>query len=83
MLALELRTSASTVAMMHVCQLLYQEFDARMAYVHVIYYQKHMATIGTMSEASEWIKAYSCIAPFAARDGDMLPVWERLFTLRR
>ena len=52
-LALELRTSASTVAMMHVCQLLYQEFDARMAYVHVIYYQKHMATIGTMSEASE------------------------------
>ena len=29
-LTLELRTSASTVAIMHVCQLLYQEFDAHM-----------------------------------------------------
>ena len=27
-----------------------------------IYYQKHVATIETMSEASERIKAYSCIA---------------------
>ena len=42
-----------------------------MAYMH-IYYQKHVATIETMSEASERIKAYSCIAPYAARDGDML-----------
>ena len=51
-LTLELRTSASTVAITHVCQLLHQEFDARMACVHV-YYQKHVATMGTMSEASE------------------------------
>ena len=28
-LTLELRTSASTVAITHVCQLLYQEFNAR------------------------------------------------------
>ena len=34
-LTLERRTSASTVAITQVCQLLYQEFDARMAYVHV------------------------------------------------
>ena len=56
---LELHTSASTVALTHVCLLLYQEFDARMAYVHVytttvyIIYQKHVATIETMSKASE------------------------------
>ena len=67
----ERHTSGSTVAITHVCQLLYQEFDARMAYVHV-YYQKHVATIETMNEASKRIKAYSCIAPSAARDGDML-----------
>ena len=30
---LELRTPASTVAITHMCQLLYQEFNARMAYV--------------------------------------------------
>ena len=29
-------TSASTVAITHVCQPLYQEFDARMANVHVL-----------------------------------------------
>ena len=34
-LILELRTSASTVATMHVCQLLYQEFYAHMGYVHI------------------------------------------------
>ena len=48
-----------------------------------IYYQKHMATIETMNEARERIKAkvfYSCNAPSAARDGDMLSVWERLFS---
>ena len=39
-----------------------------------IYYQSHMATIETMSEASERIKAYSCSAPSAARDGDVLSV---------
>ena len=33
-----------------------------------------MATIETMSEASERIKAYSCIASSASRDGDMLSV---------
>ena len=32
---LELRTSALTVAVTHVCQLLYQEFNARMDYVYV------------------------------------------------
>ena len=31
-LTLELRTSTSTVAITHVCQLLYQEFDAHAAY---------------------------------------------------
>ena len=36
----------------HVCQLLNQEFDARMAHVHVSY-QKHVTTLETMSEASE------------------------------
>ena len=35
MLTLELRASPSTVVITHVCQLLYQEFDARMGYVHV------------------------------------------------
>ena len=43
------------------------------------HYQKHVATIETMSKASERIKDYSCNAPSAARDGDMLSVWERLF----
>ena len=33
-----------------------------MAYVH-IYFRKHVATIETMSEASEQIKDYSCIVP--------------------
>ena len=73
-LTLELRTSASTVAITHVCQLLYQEFDARMGYVHVKYYQKHVATIETMSKVNERIKAYSCIVPSAAWDGDMQSV---------
>ena len=49
-LTLELCTSTSTVATMHVCQLLHQEFDMRMAYVQV--YQEHMATIETKREAS-------------------------------
>ena len=47
----ELRTSASTVAIMHVCQLQYQEFDACMRY-----YKKHVTTIETMSEESKQIK---------------------------
>ena len=39
-----------------------------------------MATIEAMSKASEQIKAYSCIAPSAARDGDIsleprFPFW--------
>ena len=34
------------------CQLLYQEFNVHMAYVH-IYYQRHMATTETMRKASE------------------------------
>ena len=38
-----------------------------MAYVH----QEYVATIETMSEASKQIKAYSCIALYASRDGDM------------
>ena len=54
-LTLQLRTSVPTVAITHVYQLRYQEFHARMAYVR---YQKHVATIETMSEASERIKAY-------------------------
>ena len=47
-----------------------------------IYYQKHVATIETMSEASERIKARVIFmhAPYAARDGDMLSVCERLFS---
>ena len=82
-LTLELRTSlssASTVAITHVYRLLYQKFDAHMAYMHTM-----VAIIETMSEASERIKAYSYIAPYAARDGDMLSVWEHLFshTVRR
>ena len=39
------------------------------------YYKKHVETTETMSEASERIKAYSCIAPSTlARDGDMQSV---------
>ena len=34
-LTLELHTLASTVTITHMCHLLYQEFDVRMAYVHV------------------------------------------------
>ena len=41
----------------------------------------HVATIETISEANERIQAkVLCIAPSAARDGDMLSVWERLFS---
>ena len=61
-LKLELYTSASTVAIMHVCQLLHQEFDVHIAYVY-IYFRKHMATIETMSKGGEQIKDYSCIVP--------------------
>ena len=41
-----------------------------------IYYQKHVATIETMSKASERItgKAYSCIAPSAVSDGDIYAI---------
>ena len=38
------------------------------------YYQKHVEIIEKTSEESERIKAYSCIAPSAARDGDMQSV---------
>ena len=61
-LTLELRMSASSVAITHVRQLLYQEFDARMAYMHVY---STRSNIETMSKASEQIKVYSCIAPSA------------------
>ena len=66
-LTLELRTSLSSAS--RVYQLLYQKFDAHMAYVHAM-----VATIEAMIEASKQIKAYSCIAPYAARDGNMLSV---------
>ena len=36
--------------------------------------------IETMNEASERIKAYSCIAPSAAMDSDMQSVCERLIS---
>ena len=39
-----------------------------------LYYQKHVANIETMSEASKWSKVYSCIAPSVARGGFMLSV---------
>ena len=44
------------------------------------YYQKYVETTEAMSETSERIKAYSCIAPSAARDGEMQSVWEHLFS---
>ena len=71
-LTLELLTSLSspsTVAITRVYRLLYQKFDAHMAYVHAM-----VATIEAMIKASKQIKAYSCIAPYAARDGNMLSV---------
>ena len=37
-------------------------------------YQKHVETMETMSEESDRIKAYSCIAPSAARDGGIIGV---------
>ena len=45
-------------------------------------FSHYVATIETMSEVRERIKAkvYSCIAPSAARDGDMLSVRECLFS---
>ena len=43
-----------------------------MAYVNV-----NTTTLETMSEASAPIKDYSCTAPSAARDGDMLSVYMR------
>ena len=61
-----------TVAITHV----YQDFDARMAYVHVYIYARGSHRDLLISKANERIKAkvYSCIAPSAARDGDMLSV---------
>ena len=55
-----------------VCRFLFQEFDADLRAHARKYYQKHVATIETVSEAIERIKVYSCIAPSAASDGDML-----------
>ena len=63
-LTLELHTAASTVAITHVCQLLYQEIIRRAHTLRA--HQKLVATIETMSEASEQIKAYPCIAPSTA-----------------
>ena len=70
---MELHTSTSTVAITHLCQLLYQEFDTHMAYM-CAYILSEVITIETMSKVSEWLEAYSGIAPSAARDGDMLSV---------
>ena len=49
--------SFNSIAITHVCQLLYQKFDACMPYMHArIYYHKHVVTIGTMSELrSKWV----------------------------
>ena len=52
-LTLELCTSASTVAITHVSQLLHQEFDVHKGLRAHKYYQKHVETIETMSETSE------------------------------
>ena len=50
-------------------------------YIYIyIYFQKHVATIETISEVNERIKAYSCNAPSAARGGDMLSVYERIIS---
>ena len=73
-LTLELRTSASTVAIMHVCVSRIRHTYGVAIYVHV------NTTRSTWNHRNnERIKAYSCIAPSAAKDGDMLSVWERLF----
>ena len=45
------------------CRLLYQEFDARLGYILPEAHENH--------RNNERIKAYSYIAPSAARDGDM------------
>ena len=52
-LTLELRTSASRIAITHVCRLLYQEFDARMAYVHVYTMRS------TWQPSRQWVKRVS------------------------
>ena len=76
-----------TVAITHVCPLnnfLYQEFDARMTYVHIY------TTRSTWQPQRQWAKReselkqrfYSCIDPTEARVGDMLSVCERFFSPR-
>ena len=63
-LTLELRTSASTVAIAHVCQLLYQEFEPRMPYVHVPEARgNHRDNEQTAKRVSELMHCSLCIAP--------------------
>ena len=50
---LELCTSASTVAITHMCQLLYQEFDMRMAHVHIY------TTRSMWQQQRQWVKQAS------------------------
>ena len=72
-LTLELRTSASTVAIMHVCQLLYQEFDARMAYTctYILPEARGNHRDNEQSERASELKLIHALLP---RDGDMLSV---------
>ena len=67
-LTLELPTSASTVADNTCVSTPVSRIRCAHGLRARIYYQKHVATIETVSEA------YSCIAPIAARDGNMLSV---------
>ena len=81
-LTLKLRTSASTVAITHVSTPVSRIRRAHGLDAHISY-QKQRATIETMSEESERIKAYSCIAPSASRDADMLSVHMRALIFPR
>ena len=73
-LTLELRTSASTVAITHVVSTSVSRIPRAHGLRARKCYQKHVATIETMSEVNGRIKAYSCIVPSAGRDGDMQSV---------
>ena len=66
-LTLELRTSASTAAIMHVCQLVNQT----RTWPACTYILPQARGNHRDNERSERIKAYSCTAPSAARDADM------------
>ena len=54
--------------------------DARMPYVHVYTTRRTNQRDNERSERASELKKDSCIAPSAARAGDMLSVWERLFS---